>query len=94
MFLWDIQTGVTLPLQLEDNARHVDQVSVLTYCYVAFRPDGKRLVSANSAGVIHLWDMQTGKRIRTIILDERTVNYPSLKTWACAKRIPSVHSTR
>ena len=28
-------------------------------------------------------------------LDKYTVrvNYPSLKTWACAKRMPSVHST-
>ena len=25
--------------------------------------------------------------------DVEKVNYPSLKTWACAKRMPSVHST-
>ena len=30
VFLWDIQTGAALPLQLEGNERHV--ASVLTYC--------------------------------------------------------------
>ena len=28
------------------------------------------------------------------VLPHEQVNYPSLKTWACAKRMPSVHSTR
>ena len=47
-------------------------VSEPTSCYVAFSPDGKRLANANGRGFIYLWDMQTGKRIRTISLNTHT----------------------
>src|SRR5262249_50677847 len=40
---------------------HIQEVS-----YFAFSPDGRTLAIGDSAGPIHLWDLGTGKEIRTI----------------------------
>ena len=71
LYLWEIhadnadlairskQTGSNTDLHpLEGHERDV--------LAMAFSPDGSRLASGGTAGVLHLWDAETGERIRTL----------------------------
>ena len=73
VFLWDIKTGVVLLPRLEGVTLY-QPVSIGSpgYCYVAFSPDGKTFAGTYYKGLLYLWDMQTRKRIRTIMLDNQT----------------------
>ena len=60
IWLYDAQTGK----ELDKIAEHTDVV-----ISIAFRPDGNTLmsgVSDGTVGTVHLWDVTTGSRIRTL----------------------------
>ena len=41
---------------------------------VAFSPDGKRLAAADIRGIIRIWDIESGRLVRTLRLDDRPGN--------------------
>lgn len=62
--IWDVATGEER-LAFKAHERGVGGI--------AFRPDGRRLASAGSDGVVRIWDPQTGKKIRTLPYTPGTV---------------------
>lgn len=55
--LWDLESGKLLQ-SFAGHERHVYAVD--------FHPDGKHLVSQDLMGVIHVWDLKSGKKSRSI----------------------------
>ncbi|MYB02319.1 PQQ-binding-like beta-propeller repeat protein, partial [Candidatus Poribacteria bacterium] len=73
VFLWDVETGTVGPAPLEGVTEYQPaSIGSPGACYVAFSPDGKKLAGTYYKGLLYLWDMQTGKRIRTITLNKQT----------------------
>ena len=69
--LWSVDTGETQRI-LTAHAGEVEGVdnghsSVEGVKSVAFSPDGKTLASGGGDNVIHLWDIETGKRKMTLV---------------------------
>jgi len=83
IWLYDAQTGEELDLLTE----HTDVV-----ISIAFSPDGKTLMSGGSdgtVGTVHLWDVATGSKIRTLTAHTGAINVafsPDGKTLASGNR--------
>jgi WD40 repeat protein len=56
MRIWDVASGKRIA-SLEGHQGAV--------CFAAFLADGKRVLSQDSRGVVHLWDVERGKAVRT-----------------------------
>ena len=86
IWLYDAQTGQ----ELVQCAGHIDTVS-----YVAFRPDGKILASVGLGhdGTIRIWDVHTGKNLRTFRYQTWDVAFsPDGKTIVCGRSSSDGHN--
>ncbi len=55
------KTAADAPLPMLDTGGHMAQIRS-----IAFTPDGRQLVSASQDKTIHVWDLASGKTVRTI----------------------------
>ncbi len=53
VLLWDVETGQQKAACVPGHEKQV--------CALAFRPDGRTLVSLTRCGAVHLWDVETGQ---------------------------------
>ena len=56
--LWDAQTGRAIKGLEKPEPNDIGWTT-----YVAFSPDGKRLVAGNRNGALHMWNIETGKLV-------------------------------
>lgn len=66
--LWNVRTGKKIR-EFRESAKEPSSVS--------FSPDGKRIITAGLTFDLRVWDVQTGKEIRTLPTKQSHVWYPS-----------------
>ncbi len=65
--LWDVKTGQLPRTLTRENKRLIKNKRNLVRRMVAFSPDGKTIASDNILGGVELWDVETGRHLRTLI---------------------------
>jgi WD40 repeat protein len=63
----DVESTAAAPLLMLDTGGHMALIND-----IAFTPDGQQLVSASDDKTIRVWDLATGKTVRTLRGEERT----------------------
>lgn len=74
--LWDTQTWKFIG-RLQNPSRHQPNRKTSTVRAVAFSPDGKYLAAgilANGNGGVDLWEVESGKFLKTFVTDESWIN--------------------
>jgi RNA polymerase sigma factor (sigma-70 family) len=84
--IWDV-AGRRLVRQLQGNARREDGSPYDSYLHVAYSPDGKLLasgggvsrshrgVNATDEGMVQLWEVATGKKLRRFSMNDGTKDH-------------------
>jgi WD40 repeat protein len=71
--LWDVMKGEKLWAAIHPARDRGPMGSVSFACPIAFSPDGKLLVSGGDDHTVRLWEVATGKEVRTLTGHEGTV---------------------
>ena len=66
--IWLLMAGVTSLWAQEANVEVFPQLGQFNPEYIAYRPDGKRIISSQRVGkTIIVWDLESGREFRTIL---------------------------
>ena len=84
--LWDLQTGKLLHELCGHDSRTPNNFDSMLYC-CAFSPDNKIVATGDRIGKIVIWDVPSGKEIKTLMA-------PGFYTWDPRARIHSIGGLR